>query len=179
MSSGGLRCGNRRQSGRLFPPWCRPEPAVGWTDKSHSRTFLRGCVLPPRLPGVPAPQVADLCVCRALGTRRRTGSPAQADVGVALSDLTRLLLPPTQESSAGQNSPAEVDRNMQNMKTLIDFYLQGEVRAWPRGPRDGVSASREGPALLSCPPRSMPRPVSCVPHAASGVPCHLPRPLWG
>ncbi|XP_039101237.1 cohesin subunit SA-2-like [Hyaena hyaena] len=38
----------------------------------------------------------------------------------------RLLLPPTQEGLAGQNSPAEVDRNMQNMKTLIDFYLQGE-----------------------------------------------------
>ncbi|XP_077610835.1 cohesin subunit SA-2-like [Crocuta crocuta] len=38
----------------------------------------------------------------------------------------RLLLPPTHEGLAGQNSPAEVDRNMQNMKTLIDFYLQGE-----------------------------------------------------
>ncbi|XP_043426340.1 cohesin subunit SA-2-like isoform X2 [Prionailurus bengalensis] len=38
----------------------------------------------------------------------------------------RLLAPPPQEGFFGQNPPDEFDRNIQNMKTLIDFYLQGE-----------------------------------------------------
>ncbi|XP_027970808.1 cohesin subunit SA-2-like [Eumetopias jubatus] len=38
----------------------------------------------------------------------------------------RLLAPPPHEGFFGQEPPDEFDRNLQNMKTLIDFYLQGE-----------------------------------------------------
>ncbi|XP_053057960.1 cohesin subunit SA-1-like isoform X4 [Acinonyx jubatus] len=68
----------------------------------------------------------------------------------------RLLAPPPQEGVFGQNPPDEFDRNIQNMKTLIDFYLQGEAsrevdgtRRW----RERASMSRHFvkvlPQLLS------------------------------
>uniref|UniRef100_A0A673VF90 Cohesin subunit SA n=1 Tax=Suricata suricatta TaxID=37032 RepID=A0A673VF90_SURSU len=83
----------------------------------------------------------------------------------------RLLAPPPQEGLAAQNPPDEFERNLQNMKTLIDFYLQGEfhrhipylvdglwdaaptlVRNWecmtslllrPRGRRQGLTSQQE------------------------------------
>ncbi|XP_053749678.1 cohesin subunit SA-2-like, partial [Panthera pardus] len=86
----------------------------------------------------------------------------------------RLLAPPPQEGFFGQNPPDEFDRNIQNMKTLIDFYLQGEfhrhvpylvdglwdaapalVRNWecmtalllePRGGRQGERGQRPAPS---------------------------------
>ncbi|XP_032187595.1 cohesin subunit SA-2-like isoform X3 [Mustela erminea] len=38
----------------------------------------------------------------------------------------RLLAPPPHEGFFAQEPPDEFDRNLQNMKALIDFYLQGE-----------------------------------------------------
>lgn len=80
-----------------------------------------------------------------------------------LSRLPRLLAPPPHEGFFGQEPPDEFDRNLQNMKTLIDFYLQGEVRARQRGARGrGVRATRGTGTWV--PPRS-----------PSSVPCPAPR----
>ncbi|XP_004400050.1 PREDICTED: cohesin subunit SA-2-like [Odobenus rosmarus divergens] len=97
----------------------------------------------------------------------------------------RLLAPPPHEGFFGQEPPDEFDRNLQNMKTLIDFYLQGEfhrhvpylvdglweaapalVRNWecmtalllePRGGRqDTIPRRRPPPLTLS--PELRPRP---------------------
>lgn len=81
-----------------------------------------------------------------------------------LSRLPRLLAPPPHEGFFGQEPPDEFDRNLQNMKTLIDFYLQGEVRAQQRGARGrGVRATRG--TWTWVPPRSpssVPCPTPCA-----------------
>lgn len=45
----------------------------------------------------------------------------------SLSVFPRLLALPPQESFLSLELPDKFNRNFQSMKTLIDFYLQGEV----------------------------------------------------
>lgn len=82
---------------------------------------------------------------RTRGPRQVHGVPLRASTAVTVSDVPRLLAPPPPEGFFAQEPPDEFDRNLQNMKALIDFYLQGEVRARLRGARGQDVRATWGP----------------------------------
>ncbi|XP_057351955.1 cohesin subunit SA-2-like [Manis pentadactyla] len=67
----------------------------------------------------------------------------------SLSVFPRLLALPPQESFLSLELPDKFNRNFQSMKTLIDFYLQGEVGLqWDLVPGEQLSFHRHVPYLV-------------------------------